>query len=102
MRLFSWSFPQTASIVVSRILRISGSLRHELNSKNLQNKQSIDGGVSAGSPMLNIVGEIESVKNVGLVGRYFHISFLLALLPLFMKKDDDPFFYGKWVICFQN
>ena len=61
--------------VVSRILRISGSSRHELSSKNLQNKQGIDGGVPVNSPMLKLVREIESVKNVSLAGVYFHIPF---------------------------
>ena len=92
MRLFTWSFPQMASIVVSHILRISESSGYEPDSKNLQNTQGIGGGVSADSPMLKLVGEIESVKNVSIAGEYFHISFLLALPPFFMKKDDDPLF----------
>ena len=49
-------------IVVSRILIIFGSSGHELGSKNLQNKQGTDGGVTAGSPMLKLVRDIESVK----------------------------------------
>ena len=73
MRLFTWSFPQTAPIVVSRILRVSGSSGHEPDSKNLQNKQGTDGGVPAGSPMFKLVREIESVQNVSLAGVYFHI-----------------------------
>ena len=63
------------NLVVSRILRISRSSGHEPNSKNLQNKQGTSGGVPAGSPMLKLVGEIESVKNVSLGGIYFHTHF---------------------------
>ena len=48
--------------MVSWILRVSGSSGHEPGSKNLQNKQGIDGGVSAGSPMLKLVREIECQK----------------------------------------
>ena len=62
MRLFTWSFPQTALIVVSRILKVSRPSRHESGSKNLQNKQGTGGGVSIGSPMLKLVRDIESVK----------------------------------------
>ena len=75
MRLFTWSFPQTAPIVVSQILRISGSSGHEPGSKSLQNKQGTGGGVLADTPMLKLVGEIESVKNVSFAGVYFHIPF---------------------------
>ena len=75
MRLFTWSFPQTAPIVVSSILRVSRSSRHEPNNKNLQNKQGTGSGVPAGSLMLKLVKEIESVQNVSLVGVYFRISF---------------------------
>ena len=81
--------------VVSRILRVHGSSSHEPNSKNLQNKQGIGGGVSAGSLMLKLVKEIESVLTVSLIGVYFSHSFFLALPPLFMKKDDDPPFMGS-------
>ena len=56
----------------------------------------------SGSSMLKLVREIESIQNVNLAGVYFHISFLLALPPLFMKKNDDPLLYGKWVIGFRN
>ena len=42
---------------------------------NLQNKQGTNGGVSVGSPMLKLVREIESVKNVNLAGLYFLIPF---------------------------
>ena len=48
-----------------------------------------------GSPMLKLVGEIESIKNASLAGVYFHTLFLLALPPLFMKKDDDQLFMGS-------
>ena len=76
MRLFTWSFPQTVPIVVSRILRVHGSSRHEPNIKNLQNKQGTDNGVPAGSPMLKLVKEIGSVLTVSSAGVYFHILFL--------------------------
>ena len=92
MRLFTWLFPQTTPIEVSRILRVSGWSGHEPNSKSLQNKQGTGGGVPASSPMLKLVKEIESVKNVSLAGVYFHIPFCSHLPPLFMKKDDDPLF----------
>ena len=75
MRLFTWSFPQTAPIVISWILRVHRSSGHEPGSKNLQNKQGTDGGMPAGSPMLKLVKEIESVLNVNLAGVYFHIPF---------------------------
>ena len=61
--------------MVSRILKISRSSEHQPNNKNLQNKQGTGGGVPAGSPMLNLVGEIESIKNVSLVGVSFHTHF---------------------------
>ena len=61
--------------VVSRILRISRSSGHELDSKNMQNKQGIGGGVLVDSLMLKLVREIKSVKNVSLAGVYFHIPF---------------------------
>ena len=61
--------------VVSRILKISRSSGHELDSKNLQNKQSIGSGVLVDSLMLKLVREIKSVKNVSLAGVYFHIPF---------------------------
>ena len=78
--------------VVSRILRVFRSSGHEPDSKNLQNKQGTGSGVSTDSPMLKLVKEIESVQNVSLAGIYFSHTILLALPPLFMKKDDDPLF----------
>ena len=81
-----------APIVVSQILKVSGSSGHEPGNKNQQNKQGIDDGVPAGSLILKLVREIESIQNVSLIGVYFHISFLLALPSLFVKKDDDPLF----------
>ena len=91
---FYWSFPQTAPIVVSRILRVSRSSGHEPDNKNLQNKQGTDGGVPADSPMLKLVKEIESVKMSVLQAYiFFYIyHFFLALPPLFMKKADDLLF----------
>ena len=79
------------SSVVSQILSlwIGG---HEPRSKNLQNKQGTDSGVSADSPMLKLVKEIVSVQNVILASVYFSHTFILALPPLFMKKDGDPLF----------
>ena len=55
-------------IVVSRILRVHESLRHEPNNKNLQNKQGTGGGVPAGSPKLKSVKEMGSVLSVNSVG----------------------------------
>ena len=46
-------------VVVSRILRVSGSSGNEPGSKNLQNKQGTDGGVSADSSMLKLVRDKE-------------------------------------------
>ena len=78
------------TLVWSLGFSVFGSSGHEPGSKNLQNKQGTDGGVPAGSPMLKLVSEIESVPKVSLPGIYFHVPFSLALPPLFIKKDDDP------------
>ena len=75
MRLFTWSFPQTAPIVVSWILRVFGSPGHEPSTKNLQNKQGTSGSVPTDSPMLKLVKKIKGVQNVNIAGVYFHISF---------------------------
>ena len=72
MKFFTWSFPQTTPIVVSRILRVFGSSGHQPGSKDLQNKQGTDSGVSTGTPMLKLDKEIEST-NVSLEVVYFHI-----------------------------
>ena len=64
LRLFTWSFPQKAPIVVSRILRVHGSSGHGPISKNLQNKQETDDGVPADSSILKLVKEIGSVLPV--------------------------------------
>ena len=61
--------------VVSRILKISKSSGHELDSKNLQNKQGIGSDVLVDCLMLKLVREIKNVKNVSLAGIYFHIPF---------------------------
>ena len=54
--------------VVSRILRVHRSSGYEPNSKNLQNKQGTDGGVPAGSSMLKLIKEIESILTVNSTG----------------------------------
>ena len=61
-------------IVISRILRVFESSRHELDNKDLQNKQGIDGGVLIDSLMLKLDKEIESV-NVSLSVVYFLHTF---------------------------
>ena len=45
-------------LVVSGILRVTGSSGHQPSNKDLQNKQGTDGGVSAASPMLKSDREI--------------------------------------------
>ena len=42
---------------------------------NLQNKQGTGIGVPIGSPMIKLVREIESIKNLNLTDIYFHIPF---------------------------
>ena len=91
MRFFAWSFPHTAPIVVSRILRVSESSGHEPNSKDLQNKQGTDGGVLTGSSMLKLDREIESV-NVSLSVVYFFTYPFVAIPSLFMKEEEEPLF----------
>ena len=81
MRLFSWSFPQTAPIVVSGILGVSRSSGHEPGSKDMQNKQSTGGGVPTDSLMFKLDKEIESV-NVYFLVVYFSPPFLLPFLYL--------------------
>ena len=49
----------------------------------------------AGSTMLKLVKEIESVLTISLTGVYFSHSFFLVLPPLFMKNDGDPPFIGS-------
>ena len=57
--------------------------------------------VPASSPMLKLGGEIESIKMSVLQACIF--SYLsLSIASLFMKKNDDKLFFGKWVIGFQN
>ena len=80
---------------VSWIFRVYGSSRHEPDNKNLQNKQGTSDGVPAGSPMLKLVKKIESVLTINLTYLYFSHIIFLELLPLFMKKDDDPLFMGS-------
>ena len=62
--------------VVSRILRVHESLGHEPGNKNLQNKQGTGGGVPAGSLMLKLVKEIESILTINLADVYFTYLFL--------------------------
>ena len=51
--------------------------------------------------MLKLCKEIESVKLSVLQAYIF--TYLFVVVPsLFMKEDDDPFFFGKWVIGFRN
>ena len=78
-------------VVVSQILKVHGSSGHEPNSKNLQNKQRIGGGVPPGSPMLKLVKEIRSEFSRHI---FLHTSFLV-LPPLFMKKDLSPHSMGS-------
>ena len=47
--------------------------------------------MSAGSPMLKLGREIESVKMLVLQVYIFAYLFL-SIASLFMKKDDDPLF----------
>ena len=78
-------------IVVSWILRVTGSSGHSDNDKDRKNKQGNDGGVPTTSPMLKSDREIEREKCVSfLVG--YPMSFLVAIPSLFMKEEDDPFF----------
>ena len=78
-------------IVVSRILRVSGSSGHEPSSKILQNKQGTGSGVPAGSLMLKSGRETESIKMSVLQACIF--SYLsLSIASIYMKKDDDPLF----------
>ena len=65
---------------MSGILGVSGSSGHEPGSKNLQNKQGTGGGVPAGSPMLKLDREVESV-NVSLSIVYFSHTSLKSFLP---------------------
>ena len=77
--------------VVSRILRVHRLSRHEPKSKNLQNKQGIDGGVSTSFPMPKLVKEIGSEFSRCI---FLHTSF--SVLPsLFMKKDIGPLSMGS-------
>ena len=82
-------------IIAFQILRVYGSSGHELDNKNLQNKQVIGSGVPTNFLMLKLVKEIESVLTVDLTGVYFHPPHFLALSLLFMKKDDDPLSMGS-------
>ena len=91
MRLFTWSFPQTAPIVVSRILRVSGSSGHGPGSKDLQNKQGTDSDVSVGSPMLKL--DREKYRASMSVFQWCIFTYLSVAIPsLFMKEKDDPLF----------
>ena len=55
----------------------------------------------ASSPMLKLDREIESVKCQSCSSVFF--TYLSVVIPSsFMKEEDDPTFYGKWVIGFRN
>ena len=82
-------FPTTTPIFVSWILRISGSLGHEPDSKILQNKQGTGDGMPTGSSMLKVGREMESIKMSILHACIFSYIFL-SIASLFMKKDDNP------------
>ena len=87
--------------IVSRILRVHRSSRHEPNSKNLQNKQGIGGGVSAGSPMLKLVKEVESILLVNSPAYIFTYIFL-SVASLIYEKGSWSTFHGEWVFAFRN
>ena len=101
MRLFTWSFQQTVPIVVSRILRVHGSSGHELNSKNLQNKQGTSNGVPVDSLMLKLVKEVRSVPPVNSPA-YIFTHLFLSVISLFYEEGSSSTFYGKWVIGSRN
>ena len=88
-------------IVVSRILRVHGSSGHEPNSKNLQNKQGTDSGVPAGSSMLKLVKEVESVLLVNSPAYIFTYLFL-SVASLIYEEGSWSTFHGEWVFGFQN
>ena len=85
MRLFTWSFQQTVPIVVSRILRVHRSSGHELNSKNLQNKQGTSNGVPVDSPMLKLVKEVRSVPPVNSPA-YIFTHLFLSVISFFYEE----------------
>ena len=85
--------------VVSRILRVHGSSRHKPNSKNLQNKQGTRGGVPAGSLMLKLVKEVESVLSVKSLAYIFTYIFL-SVASLIYEEGSWSTFHGEWVFGF--
>ena len=90
----------SVELVVFGILGVSGSSGHEPGSKDLQNKQGINGGVPVGSLMLKLDREIESVNvNFSIVYFYIHLcchSFLIyegGIIHFSWKVGD---WFPKW------
>ena len=75
------NFLHNLDLVVSWILRVSGSSGHEPGSKNLQNKQGIGGGVPVGSLMLKLVREIKSVK-MSVLQAYIYIFYIYPFFSI--------------------
>ena len=89
-------FPQTAPIVVSRIFRVTGSLKHKPACNDLQNKQENGGGVSAVSPML----KLDSLPPEKLEPCVFNLKSLtlFGVMTFFYQKGGGSAFRGKWMI----
>ena len=81
---------------VPRILRVHRSLGHEFGSKNLQNKLSTGGGMSASSPVLKLNKEVESVKkNCQSCSRIFFTYLSLSVTSFFYEEGSSSTFYEK-------
>ena len=89
-------------IVVSRILKVHGLSGHEPNSKNLQNKQGIGGGVPTDSPMLKLVKEVESVLPVNSPAYIFTYVPFINVASLIYEEGSWSTFHREWVFGFQN
>ena len=84
-------------IVVSWILKVHGSSGHHLGSKNLQNKQRTDDGVTAGSPMLKFVRKIESVFFFCQISkRIFFLSLFLSVTFLIYQEGSSIILHFPW------